>query len=93
LSALRVVYGIEAERLGETRVPFWGREGAPSRFTGMKLTEALALLQKERPGINKKQAHRILVDEGFNFKSKRTLNAVHFAWITLDRREKSKKIE
>lgn len=88
LTALRQVYEIEARRFGETRVTFWGKEGAPSRFTGMKLTEALTIIRKEKPRIDKRQARRILEQEGFDFRGKRPLSAVHFAWIALDRRKK-----
>jgi hypothetical protein len=90
LNALRVVYAIEAERLGEVKTPLFTEKGAPSRFTGMKLIDALAILKKEQPNITKKQAHDILVKEGFAFRSDRTLNAVHFAWIGLERSEKKR---
>jgi len=88
LAALRTVYEIEARRFGETRVPFWGREGTPSRFAGMKLTDALAVIRKEKPEINKQQALKILKGEGFDFRGKRPLPAVHFAWVALSRRKK-----
>lgn len=88
LAALRTVYEIESRRLGETKVPFWGREGAPSRFAGMKLIDAIALLRKENPRIDKYAAHKQLVKEGFDFRGKRSLPAVHFAWVALDRRGK-----
>ena len=88
LSALRVVYGIEAERLGEPTVPLFVGKGAPSRFTGMRLIDALALLKKEHPRITKRQARDRLVKEGFAFRTGRSLSAVHFAWITLEKKEK-----
>lgn len=88
LNALRVVYGIEAERLGERKGKLFTGEGVPSRFAGMRLVDALALLKKEHPGITKKQAHDKVVKEGFNFRTARTLSAVHFAWVGLNRRKK-----
>ena len=88
LRALRVVYENEAERLGVGKAPLFVGEDAPSRFTGMKLTNALALLRKEKPGIAKRVACKILEKEGFNFRTNRHLSAVHFAWIALDRKKK-----
>ena len=88
LTALRVVYGIEAERMGESKVPLFTGRGAPPRFTGMKLIDALVLLRKEKPGISKRMACAILERGGFNFRTDRHLSAVHFAWITLERKEK-----
>ena len=88
LSALRTVYGIEAERLGEIKVPLFAGKGTSYRFAGIKLTKALAILRQEQPKITKEQAHDILVKEGFNFRTNRTRSAVHFAWIALDRRGK-----
>ncbi len=88
LSALRQVYEIQARHFGETRVRFWGREGTSYRFASMKLTEALAIIRKEQPRIDKKQALKILQKEGFDFRGKRPLPAVHFAWVALDRRGK-----
>ena len=88
LRALRVVYENEVERLGVREVPLFVGKGAPSRFTGMKLINALALLRKEKPGIGKKEACKILEKEGFNFRTNRHLSAVHFAWITLERMKK-----
>ena len=86
LSALRTVYQIEAERLGEPRVPLFAKEGVPYRFSGLKLTEALAIIRRERPEINKKEVLNVLEKEGFDFRGRRPLTAVHFAWIALDRR-------
>ena len=88
LRALRVVYENEAERLGVQKAPLFVGKDAPSRFTGMKLINALALLRKEKPGITKRAACKILEKEGFNFRTNRHLSAVHFAWINLDRRKK-----
>jgi len=91
LSALRQVYELQAKRFGETRVRFWGREGTPYRFAGMRLVDAIALLRKENPRIDKYAAHKQLVKEGFDFRGKRSLPAVHFAWIALDRKKKGGK--
>lgn len=88
LGALRRVYEIEAERLGEPRIPLFARKGAINRFAGMKLIDAIALLRKENPRIDKYAAHKQLVKEGFDFRGKRSLPAVHFAWVALDRRGK-----
>lgn len=90
LASLRSVYDIQSRRLGETRARFWGREGAPSRFTGMRLIDALALVRKEQPRISKREACKILEKEGFTFRTNRHLSAVHFAWIALDRRKEKK---
>ncbi len=91
LRALRVVYENEAERLGVGKAPLFVGEDAPSRFTGMKLTNALTLLRKEKPGITKRVACKILEKEGFNFRTNRHLSAVHFAWIALERKLKGGK--
>jgi len=88
LNALRVVYQIQAERLGETKAPLFPKEGTAYLFAGMKLTEALALIRKEHPKIDKKGALKVLKKEGFDFRGKRPLPAVHFAWIALDRKKK-----
>ena len=88
LFALRRVYEIEAERLGEPKVPLFARKGAINRFAGMKLIEALAIIRRENPSIDKRQALKILGKEGYDFRGKRPLPAVHFTWIALDRREK-----
>lgn len=88
LIALRTVYGMEAERLGESKAPLFVGKGAPSRFTGMKLIEALALVRKGNPKISKREACKILEREGFNFRTNRHLSAVHFAWIALEQKEK-----
>jgi hypothetical protein len=88
LSALRVVYGIEAERLGEPRVPLFAGKGAPSRFTGMRLIDALRTLRQAQPKITKQQARKILEAENFSFRTKRVGSAIHFAWINIDRSER-----
>ena len=88
LSALRTVYGMKARSMGRTKVPLFTGKGTTFRFAGMKLTKALELLKKERPGINKKQAHDILIKEGFNFRTNRTRTAVHAAWTALGLRKK-----
>lgn len=88
LSALRAVYQIEALRFGETKAPLFSREGASHRFAGIKLTEALDTIRRESPGIDKKQALKKLQTYGFDFRGKRPLPAVHFAWVALSRRKK-----
>lgn len=85
--ALREVYGIEAERFGEQKPPLLVGTGVSYRFAGMKLTEALKIIRTEQPKINKKQARKILEKEGFDFRGKRPGSAVHFAWVSLDRRK------
>ena len=95
LGALRRVYEIEAERLGEPRIPLFARKGAANRFAGMRLIDALVVIRDENPrilkmpgGKPKREALKMLHKEGFDFKGKRPLPAVHFAWIALDRRKK-----
>ena len=88
LFALRRVYEIEAERLGEPKIPLFGRKGAAHRFAGMKLIDAIAIIRRETPGIDKRQALKTLEKEGYDFRGKRPLPAVHFAWIALERRKK-----
>jgi len=90
LGALRTVYQMQAERFGETKPSLFAKGGKSYRFANMKLIEALELLREENPRIDKKEAHRILVKEGFDFRTKRTLSAVHFAWIALERRKTKK---
>lgn len=88
LGALRHVYELQAKRFGETKVPLFAGTGVSYRFAGMKLTEALTLIRKEQPRVNKKQACEILKKEGFDFRGKRPLPAVHFAWVAIERRKK-----
>lgn len=88
LNALRTVYGMEAERLGEKGVPLFPQGGISYRFAGMRLVDALAVIQQENPTIDKRQALKILEGEGFDFRGKRPLPAVHFAWVALSRRKK-----
>jgi hypothetical protein len=88
LAALRVVYEMEAERFGKQRLPLSSTKGRRYRFIGMKLSEALMVLRKEQPEISKKEACQMLQKYGFDFKGKRPLTAVHFAWISLENREK-----
>ena len=87
MAALQQVYGIEAERFGAQKPPLFGGKGASYRFAGMKLTEALQIVRTENPKVNKKQARKILEKEGFDFHGKRPGSAVHFAWVSLDRRK------
>jgi hypothetical protein len=88
MAALQQVYGIEAERFGAQKPPLFGGKGVSYRFAGMKLTEALQIIRTEQPKVNKKQARKILEREGFDFRGKRPGSAVHFAWVSLDRRKK-----
>jgi len=87
MAALQQVYGIEAERFGAKKPPLFVGKGVSYRFAGMKLTEALQIVRTENPEVNKKQARRILEKEGFDFRGKRPGSAVHFAWVSLDRRK------
>lgn len=87
LAALRKVYELQSKRIGEHRAPLFPRKGAPSRFTGMKLIDALTLIRKENPGIKKRDACKVLEEAAFSFRTERHLSAVHFAWIALDRKE------
>ncbi len=89
LSALRQVYELQAKQFGETKAPLFPKEGASYRFAGMRLGEALTVIRKEQQGIDKKQALKILEKEGFDFRGKRPLTAVHFAWMALDRKGKT----
>lgn len=88
LIALRTVYEIESKKVGENKAPLFVGKGVTSRFTGMRLIDAIRVLKKENPLINKREAHKKLMQEGFDFKGKRSLSAVHFAWINLDRQMK-----
>lgn len=91
LSALRQVYEIQAKRFGEIRAPLFARGSTSYRFAGMKLTEALTIIRKEHPNIDKKQALQMLTKEGFDFRGKRPLTAVHFGWMAINRRKKKVK--
>lgn len=91
----REAYEMESKRLGKPVLPFSTKTGKSYRFAGMKLTKALAIVQKEHPEISKEQpkigkraALKVLQDEGFDFRGKRPLPAVHFAWVALGRRKK-----
>lgn len=87
LAALRTIYEIQSRRFGENKAPLFARKGAVNRFAGMKLIEALAIVRQEHPDINKRGALAILKKEGFDFRGKRPLPAVHFTWIALERRK------
>ena len=91
ITALRTVYSIEAEKYGEPKVPLFVGEGVSYRFAGMRLIDALRLIKKEKPKIDKHDAHKLLLKEGFDFKGKRSLSAVHFAWIALENSERKNK--
>jgi chromosome segregation ATPase len=88
LNALRAVYDTESRRFGEYKPELMPKEKTSRRFAGMKLIEALDLLRKEQPVISKRQALQILESEGFDFRGKRPLTAIHFCWMALDRRKK-----
>lgn len=88
LAALRTVYEIESKRLGEHKTTMFPRKGPPYRFAGMRLVDAIAIIRQENPKVDKRQALRILEGEGFDFRGKRPLSAVHFAWIAFERRKK-----
>ena len=88
LAALRTVYEIKSKQLGEHSTPLFVGKGAPSRFAGMKLINALVILRKEKTGISKREACKILERERYNFRTNRHLSAVHFAWIALEQKEK-----
>lgn len=92
LAALRVVYEMEAERFGEQKLPLSSTKGSRYRFIGMKLSEALTVLRKEQPEISKEEACQMLQKQGFDFRGKRPLTAVHFAWINLENKEKRGRI-
>ncbi len=89
LRVWREAYGIESGRLGEPSLPLFMRSGK-LRFAGMKLTESLTIIRKEHPEITKKQAAQMLEVEGFDFRGKKPLRTVHFAWVALVRRGKQK---
>lgn len=84
--ALRTVYAIEAEKHGESRAPLFSGEGVSYRFAGMRLIDALRQIKKENPKIEKRMARDLLLKEGFDFKGKRPLTAVHFAWMVIERK-------
>lgn len=88
LKTWREAYQIEAERLGEPRLPLFSKDGKTYRFAGMRLTDAIATIRKENPEITKKQARQILESENFDFRGKNPGNAIHFAWVSVDRRGK-----
>lgn len=86
LASLRTVYEIQSRRFGENKAPLFARKGAVNRFAGMRLVDALATIIKEHPKIDKRGALKILQEEGFDFRGKRPLPAVHFAWVALNSR-------
>jgi septal ring factor EnvC (AmiA/AmiB activator) len=85
LGALRTVYQIEAERLGRPSLPLFTKGEKSYRFAGMKITEALRIIRNEQPEISKRKAQEILINEGFDFRGKNTGQAVHFAWVVIER--------
>ncbi|MBM3119316.1 MAG: hypothetical protein FJ006_07185 [Chloroflexi bacterium] len=85
LGALRTVYQIETERLGKPPLPLFTKGEKSYRFAGMKITEALRIIRNEQPEISKRKAQEILKNEGFDFRGKNPGQAVHFAWVVLER--------
>ncbi|MGA2158113.1 MAG: hypothetical protein ABSG90_02725 [Dehalococcoidia bacterium] len=61
------------------------------RFAGMKVGEALRLIRREQPGIDKDKAFQILLEGGFDFQGKRARPSMHFAWIALESEGKNKR--
>jgi hypothetical protein len=90
LRALRAVFVIESECHGEPGMPLFAGRDQPSRFTGMRVGEAIKILKNEDPHITKDQAYKILVKEKFDFGTKRAKSSVHFAWIALERAKSGK---
>jgi len=87
LGTLRFVYEVKFKRPIESNLKLFDEEEKSSRFTGLRLTEALAILRKEKPMITREEAVTILEREGFSFRTKRHLSAVNFAWVALDNRK------
>jgi septal ring factor EnvC (AmiA/AmiB activator) len=90
LAALRTVFQSEAERLGKLSLPLFTKGEKSYRFAGMKITAALRIIRNEQPEISKREAQDILKNEGFDFRGKNPGQAVHFAWVVLDRKGKQK---
>lgn len=88
LSVWRQAYEFEVGRLGEPSLPLFNKGGKSYRFVGMRLVDAVALIRQEQPEVDKRQALQILKKECFDFRGKRPLPAVHFAWVAIDRRKK-----
>lgn len=87
LAALRAVHLIEDERFGPS-LSLYAKGEKSYRFAGMNLTTALRVIRNEQPEISKKKAKVILENEGFDFRGKNHGQAVHFAWVVLERSKK-----
>lgn len=87
LNVWREAYRMESERLGMPSLPLFTKGEKSYRFAGMRIGEAVDTLRKENPEITKGQIREILDKEGFNFRGKNPGQAIHFAWIALNRRK------
>jgi len=90
LDALKTVYESEAGRFGEISAPLFKQGEESYRFAGMKVGEALRIIRDEQPQITREEATKILQEGGFDFKGKRPISAVHFAFVAQDRERKRK---
>ena len=85
IAVLNETLEVEARMTGTTEVE--PHSNGTTRLIGIGLREAVGILRSEFTDITKKDILRRLQDIGFDFKGKKPGNAVHMAWISLDRRK------
>lgn len=91
IEAWKIIFESESKRLGEPSGPLFNQTTGSYRFAGMKIGQALRIIRLEQPEITKKDAEHILINEGFDFRGKNSGQAVHFAWVALEREKQNKK--
>ena len=84
ISTLRAALEVEGRRSGQIIKESPGTNGK-DKFIGMGLRDAVGLFRSEQPNITKEHIKQRLLEVGFNFKGKKPGNAIHMAWISLDR--------
>ena len=83
IGVLNETLEVEGRLTGATGVE--PHSNGTTRLIGIGLRDAVSILRNETPGISKKDILHRLEDIGFDFKGKKPGNAVHMAWISLDR--------
>ena len=90
IKAWATIYETEFPKVEEGITSTLAKTEQSHRFADMKIGQALRIIRDDRPGIEKMDAFNILQQSGYDFKGKKPLPSVHFAWIALERELKNK---
>ena len=85
IMALNEALNVEARATGQAIAKPASNNG--SRLIGLRLMDAIRILRKENPKIDKRGVRFKLQDLGFDFKGKRPGSAVHMAWMVMERQK------